>query len=162
MKTVRLSAAVMPLVWTSGPQIVAQLIERGAEPTGGLERRESKHRIVALLDRSVMLLHPVVQVLVVAMLNLAPHDPANGLRVGRMLVCRQTQRLTALRINQAAQESPGGISIAVLAEHGVEQVAVSVDGSVEVAPTAADFDVGLVQVPRTALQFRDVCYEDAH
>ena len=66
-----------------------------------------------------------------------------------MLVCRQTQRLTFLSVDQAAQEATGSRPITVRAQHRVEQVAVSVDGSIEVAPTAADFDVGLVHVPRT-------------
>ena len=35
----------------------------------------------------------------------------------------------------------------MLAEHGVDQVAVPVDRPVEVAPSAADLQVGLIDVP---------------
>ena len=92
-----------------------------------------------------MLLHPIVQVLVRAVEGFAPYDPSDGLRVSRMLVRRQAQRLAALTIDQTAQESPGSLSVTVLTEHRVEEVSVSVDDAVEIAPATADFDVGRIQ-----------------
>src|SRR3970282_205346 len=38
----------------------------------------------------------------------------------------------------------------MLTQHRVQEVAISVDGPVEVAPAAADFHVGLVDVPGAA------------
>ena len=49
-----------------GSQIVAQLVECGAETTGRLKVPEAKHRVVALLYRSMTLLHTVVQILILA------------------------------------------------------------------------------------------------
>ena len=37
----------------------------------------------------------------------------------------------------------------MLTQHGVQEVAVSVDSAVQVAPEGAEFDVGLVQLPGT-------------
>ena len=94
-----------------------------------------------------MLLHPIVQILVMAMEDLATDDPSNRFRVGRVLVCRQPERLPSRVVDQAAQEAPGCLAISMLAEHGIQKIAVSVDGAVQIAPAAADFDVRFVQVP---------------
>jgi hypothetical protein len=37
--------------------------------------------------------------------------------------------------------------VPVLTEHRIEQVAISVDGTVQVTPVTADLDVHLVQIP---------------
>ena len=37
--------------------------------------------------------------------------------------------------------------VPVLTEHRIEQVPISVDGTVQVTPTTTDLDVGLVQIP---------------
>ena len=65
--------------------MVAQLVECTAETTGRLKASETQHRVVALFDRSMTLLHTVVQVLILAMQQLANDDPANCLTVGRMV-----------------------------------------------------------------------------
>jgi hypothetical protein len=72
--------------------MVAQLVECTAETTGRLKASETQHRVVALFDRSMTLLHTVVQVLILAMQHLATDDPANCLRVGRMFVSRHPQK----------------------------------------------------------------------
>ncbi len=56
-------------------QIVSQLVESRAETTGGFELFEPKHWIVTLLDSSMILLHSIVQILIVAMQNLTTNDP---------------------------------------------------------------------------------------
>ena len=78
--------------------VVTQLVECGAETTGRLKALEAQHRVVALLDRSMTLLHTVVQILILAVQDLATDDPANCLRVGRILVSSHTQRLLACTI----------------------------------------------------------------
>ena len=67
-------------------QIISQLVECRAETTRGLELFEPKHRIVTLLDRFMILLYPVVQVLIVPMQDFTSGDPTNCLRVGRVFV----------------------------------------------------------------------------
>ena len=51
--------------------MVTQLVERCAETTRRLKVLEAKHRVVALLDRSMTLLHTVVQVLILPVQHLA-------------------------------------------------------------------------------------------
>ena len=48
------------------------------------------------------------------------------------------------------EEPLGSLHISVLTEHPVDQVAISINGAIEVVPLAANFDVRLVGIPRTA------------
>jgi hypothetical protein len=47
-----------------------------------------------------------------------------------------------------AEEGLGGHHVPVFAQHGVSQVAVAIDDAVEITQVAADFQIGLVNVPR--------------
>jgi hypothetical protein len=69
-------------------QIIPQLVECSAKPTGRLELGEAEHRVVTLLDSSMILLHSVVQILILAVQDFATNDPANCLCVSGMFVCR--------------------------------------------------------------------------
>jgi len=83
-------------------QIIPQLVERSAKPTGRLELGEADHRVVTLLDSSMILLHSVVQILILTMKNFSTNDPTNRLRVCRVLVCGHSQWLTPCIIDQTA------------------------------------------------------------
>ncbi len=93
------------------------------------------------------LLHTVVQVLILAMQNLATDDPANCLRVGRMFVSRHPQWLLSSSIEQTPQETSCCMLVSVLAEHRIEKVSSSVDRTVQVTPLTTDLDAGLVKIP---------------
>src|SRR5918998_997354 len=49
-----------------------------------------------------------------------------------------------------AEEGLGRGHVAALAQHGIHEIAVAVDGPVEIGPPAADLDVRLVHVPVAA------------
>ena len=64
---------------------------------------------------------------------------------------RPDPRGLALRdLDQPPQEPSRGMLVAALAEHQVDELAVAVDGPVEVAPASGDLNVGLVDVRGTA------------
>ena len=86
----------------SNSQIVTQFVESIAETTRRLKVLEAMHRVAALLDWSMTLLHKVVQILVLAMQNLTTDDPANCLRVGRVLVCSYSKWLLPSTIDQTS------------------------------------------------------------
>ncbi len=92
------------------------------------------------------LLHTVVQILILAMQNLATDDPANCLRLGRMFVSRHPQWLLSCTVQQTPQETSCCMLVSVLAEHRIEKVSSSVDRTVQVTSLASDLDVGLIQV----------------
>ena len=70
--------------------------------------------------------------------------------VRRIRVRRDALGLALGHVHQAPQEAPGGVLIAVLAEHGVEEGAIVVAGAVEIAPAARDLPVGLIDGPGDA------------
>ena len=121
--------------------MVTQLVERCAETTRRLKVLEAKHRVVALLDWSMTLLPTVVQILVLAVQDLAPDDPANCLRLGRMFVSRHPQWLLSCAFQQTPQETTCCVLVPVVAQHRIEKVSISVDRTVQLTPTTADLDV---------------------
>ena len=73
----------------SDSHVVTYLVECCTESTGRLKASEAKHRVIALLDRSMTLLQTVVQILILAVQDFTTDDPAYRLLVSRMLVCSQ-------------------------------------------------------------------------
>jgi hypothetical protein len=67
-----------------------------------------------------------------------------------MAVRRYAQRASSVEVEQLAKEAAGRIAVAVLAEHRIQEIPVSVDGAVEIAPVASDLHVGLVEIPGDA------------
>ena len=58
--------------------------------------------------------------------------------------------LSAGGVNESPQEPPGGVLVAMFTQNRVDELAVPVDRSIEVAPAACDSHVCLVQVPGDA------------
>ena len=67
-----------------------------------------------------------------------------------MMISRDAQGTTARHLNETPQESAGGRPVAMFAKHGVEELTVTIDRPVQVAPAPGDFHIGLVDVPRPA------------
>lgn len=61
-----------------------QLLEGPAEMGRRLEAAEPAHRVVALLDPTVVLLHPIIQLLVAAVLHRCNQRLTNGPWIGRL------------------------------------------------------------------------------
>jgi hypothetical protein len=74
-------------------------------------------------------------------------DAADRLWIGAMAIRRHPLRTKAHGRPGRAEECLCGPHVAVLAQHGVDQVSVTVDCPVEIAPSAADLQVGLVNIP---------------
>ena len=66
--------------------VLAEFLEGGAEPCCGLHLHEPQHGVVPLLDRSMILFDPVVQVLALAMPYLPAQNPADRLAAAEGLV----------------------------------------------------------------------------
>jgi hypothetical protein len=131
-------------------QVVAQFVMRGAEMRGGRERTEATHRIVALRDAAVILLHPIVQMAAGPVTHVGPQRLADGRRVGVAAVRGHLLgRLTDHRPG-ARKEAFGGVHIARRPQHRVDEVPVGVAGPIEITPAPVDLDVRLVAVPLPA------------
>ena len=84
------------------------------------------------------------------MLDLPPEDPADRPSVCGMMVGGDAQRPSLRDVDEAPEEAPSRVLVALLAQHRVDQLPVTVDRPVEVAPAAGDLHVGLVDVPGPA------------
>ena len=110
-------------------------------------------RCHASFDRSMILLHDVVHVLDRSVAATASQDsclfhPRNCRAVETGLVSVDDAGLRMRRISQRlAEQACGRSGIAPPREHEVDRGAAGIDGSVEVAPTALDTNVGLIDTP---------------
>ena len=63
------------------------------------------------------------------------------------MIRRHPQRTPSRYLQQVSEKAASCGTVAVLAEHRVDEGSVAIDRSVEVAPAAGDLHVGLVEVP---------------
>ncbi len=110
----------MPTSRGSDLQVISQLVESCAETTRRLKRLESHHRVVALLDRPMILLDLVVQILVVSMQDLASDYPPNCLGIGRGFISRHPEWFLTRTVDKATKKPTSGVFVSVLTQHGIE------------------------------------------
>jgi hypothetical protein len=90
-KTRRLSANVT--LSRLDAQVLPEFLEGSAESLGRFQSPEAEHRVVTLLEGPMVLFDPIVQIPALPMEHVSADDPANGFRVGGMLVRGDMQRL---------------------------------------------------------------------
>jgi len=76
-----------------------------------------------------------------------PQYLANGARVGIMSVRRHLLRRMPDHRTRPREEALGGVHVARFAQHRIDQVALGIDRSVEVAPPSVHLYIGLVRMP---------------
>ena len=107
---------------------------------------QQQFRFESLGTLSLVLLGPVVEVLLAPMGRVLPNDPSDCLAVGGMVVRRHAQGASSIEVQQSTEKLASRPAVAVLAEHRIEEIAVPVDGAIQVAPVASDLQVGLDQI----------------
>ena len=135
--------------WTQA-EVLALFVEGPAEAGSGVEIPVATHRIIALLDATMILFQAVVEVRVAAVPHLPAQCFSDRARIGVMPVGRHLLGDLLRHFQRCREEAFGCLHIPMLAQHGVNQIAVAVDGSVEVLPLARHLDVGFVHVPGAA------------
>jgi hypothetical protein len=131
-------------------EVLAEFIERGTEPGGTGERTEAAQRIVALFDRTMVLLQPIVEILTGPMHDLAAYAATDGAWIGIVAIGRHPLRRVPDRLDRLFEEGFGGDKIAGRAEHRVHQIPFAVNGPIQVMPASTDFDVRFVELPGLA------------
>jgi hypothetical protein len=94
------------LIDRTGAKVLAEFIERGTEASGTGERAEAAHRVVALFDRAVVLLEPIIEILTGAMHGLAAHDTADGAWISIVPIGRHPLRLVPNRLDRLVENIP--------------------------------------------------------
>src|ERR687885_168138 len=140
----------MLVVAGAGAEEVAELVIASAEPLRRDEALEAAHASCAPFHAPMILPQPVVFVGAGPVHDPPPERAADRPRVGAMpvggdLIGRHTRGGLG-----RAEEGPGRRHVAVMAQHRVDEVAVAVDGSVEIRPPAADLQVRFIHVPAPA------------
>src|SRR5882672_12738331 len=119
-----------------------------------LERFEARHRRAPSLDRPVVLLDDVVEVLAGSNFHFAPDwiSPQSPQRAPtrHMAIDGDLPRSTWVRSECSAEERLGCGDPTVAAQEEVDRLALLVDGAVQVVPAAMNRNVGLVHTPRSS------------
>src|SRR6266699_4647208 len=97
----------------------------------------------------MVLLQPIGEIPVAAMGHLISQLLANRTRIGIVTISRHPVWSVTNHCTRPLKEALRGVHIALLAQHGINQVPVTIDGAIEITPPAVDFHIGLIYVPGT-------------
>jgi hypothetical protein len=126
---------------------VAQFVEGTTEACSRLDGSKTMHRIVPLFDAPMILLQPIIEVFTRSMLDVVPHCLANGTWIGRMTIRRHLIRNRANHSNSLLEKSPGRLHIPFFAQQRIHQIAIMVNGSIQITPLPMHFEVGFIDIP---------------
>src|SRR5438132_13761087 len=98
------------------------------------------------------------------MRDLTAQGLADRTRVGIMPNGRHPLRGMTNDSDGLLEKALGRFHVSLFAEHRVNQVAIPIDGSIQVAPFPFDVDVGFIHIPRppclpTSLDTQLLCHE---
>jgi hypothetical protein len=121
---------------------------------------EAEHRTEPQLDRSVILLDQIVDVLGrpdLALISLGMFAESLLGRATRSLIAveRDLMRQSALASESAPEERLGGGDVSFGAQQEIDGLSLFVDGAVEIGPASLDLDVGFVDAPGPAHRARE-------
>src|SRR5919202_1523216 len=137
----------MLVVAGTGAEEVAELVVASTEALRCSEALEAPHTSCAPFHAPMILFQSVILVYAGPVHDVTPQCRADGTRVGAVPVRGDTLgRDTGDRLGRA-EEGLGCGHVAVFAEHGVDQPAVTVDGAIQIAPPATNLQVRLVHMP---------------
>jgi hypothetical protein len=115
-----------------------------AKAGGGAHRSEATHWAVAAFDPSMILFNSVIEKLAGPVSDIRAELAGDCARVAVMPVCRYPRRSDAGRSFGRSKECLCRSHVTHLAQHHIHQRAGTVDRSIQITPSAVDFDVGLV------------------
>src|SRR5450631_4066232 len=96
------------------------------------------HGIIPLLDSSMVLLQPIIQVRVCSVLDIAAYRLTYCSRIGCMAVRRDPFWCMANNGESLLEKLLSGLHIALLAQTGINQVAICINSTIEVTPLSLD------------------------
>jgi hypothetical protein len=133
--------------------------DAGNRRRGSSKVLEAEHRSEPQLDRSVILLDQIVDVLGrpdLALISLGMFAESLLGRAMRSLIAVECDlmRQSALASESAPEERLGGGDVSFGAQQEIDGLSLFVDGAVEIGPAASDFDVGFVDAPGPAHRAR--------
>jgi len=98
-------------------------------------------------DAAVILLDPPVQIRAAAMAHLRTEHLPDGTGIGMVAVCRDLFRRLVDNGESAAEEPLGCGHIPRGTQHRVHQIALAINGAIQITPFAFDLEVRFVDIP---------------
>jgi hypothetical protein len=136
------------LFWSGAvSKIVLLFIERRAEARCRIVVAEPSHRIVALLDASMILFHSIIRIAVSSVHDFVAQHSAYGTRIGVMAIGGDSFGNTPGYLPGLGEELPCRGHVSVFREHQIGQFTIPINSSIQVMPFAAHFQVRFVHVP---------------
>src|ERR1700730_16252624 len=111
---------------------------------------EAPHTSDPSFNPAMILFDAVIQVSTGPMSHFLPQHAADRSGIRAMAVSGHPVRAKAHGGLGRAKEGLSGLHVAVLAQHGVDQVSVPVDRPIKVTPLAPDLQICLVDIPADA------------
>jgi len=129
------------------PEKLTHFIESATEARCRCEASKPTHGIVALLHATVVLLQSIVEILITSMENVIATDLADRTWVRTVPIRDHALWSMTDRLKGLLEKALGGVPISLLTEHRVNQIAILINGTIQVAPLSLDPHVGLINVP---------------
>src|SRR5580698_3770943 len=127
--------------------MVTEFVEASTETRSGFRVFETAHGSVSTLDPAMVLLNPIIQILVGAVLHVLGQFSPDRARITIMTVRRDTRGGDAGHGFGGAEKRLRRLHVAGLAQPDIDERTETIDGAIKVAPPAVHFDVRLVNVP---------------
>ena len=127
--------------------MVAEFVESATETRSGFRAFETAHGSVSTLDPAMVLLDPIIQILVGAVLHAVVQFSPDRARITIVTVRRDTRGGDAGHGFGGAEKRLRRLHVAGLAQPDVDERTEPINRAIKVAPSAIHFDVRLVSVP---------------
>jgi hypothetical protein len=112
-----------------------------------VKRAIPAHGIIPLFDATMILLQRIVEIVVTLMEHVTSKDLANGTWIGAVPIRDDEFWSTTNYFKCLLEKLLCSIHIAFLAYHRVNQVSITINGTIERAPVPVHFDVRFIDMP---------------
>src|SRR5665213_2121049 len=127
--------------------MVSEFVEASTETRSGFRAFETAHGSVSTLDPAMVLLDPIIQILVGAVLHACVQFSPDRARITIVTVRRDTRGGDAGHGFGGSKERLRRLHVAGLAQPDVDERTETINRTIKVAPLAFHFNVRLVNVP---------------
>ncbi|GHP00415.1 hypothetical protein KSF_104620 [Reticulibacter mediterranei] len=144
--TVETEIAVGPPAQAEAKEL-AHLIKGSAKLCCGCEVSKASHGVVALFDATMILFYEIIEVVTTLVENFSAKGLTYCSWIGNMPIGGDSLWCMAHRLERLLEKSLRCIHIPFLAQHRVNEIAISINGPIQVTPLPLHFDVGFINMP---------------
>src|SRR4030095_12338442 len=120
----------------SRAKVLPDLLKGSTETLGRAETTKTQHRVVSLFHAAVILLDPSIQVSAAAVFHFGTKDLADRARIRIVAITGYLGRNPPCNGHSATKEPLGCRHVARRTEHGVDEIAFTIDRTIQVRPFA--------------------------